>query len=1278
MLRTIWQFFLHPRTLAVLGVLALCALLFMGAHELRIAAWIAALTVLGVLIVSLGVWWYRRRRAAEAARALEQALDNDAEQATLTVRAADRPQAQVLRERMQSALQTIRRSRLGQHTGRAALYELPWYLVIGNPAAGKSSAIVHSGLNFPLATEGGGMAVSGVGGTRHCDWFFTSEGILIDTAGRYAVHEEDQPEWLGFLSLLRKHRPRAPINGLVVCVSISELARSRPDAAVMLAKRLRQRIQEVTERLEVVAPLYLVFTKADLINGFVEFFEDFERHERDKVWGATFPYDTSASRDAVRQFERHFDELRDGLREIAVARLAHQRGASVPAGLLTFPLEFAAVKPAISAFVATLFEDNPYQFQPVFRGFYFTSALQEGVADNRAGEAVAKQFGLDPRAPQVTARVSASDGMFLKGLFRQVIFADKALVRQHTSPARQRLRMGVLAASVAGLALALGAWTWSAVSNRQLAQDVAADLDKAQRLQLEQPDLAGRLQALGVLQARLEQLREWKRERPWSVGLGLYAGDSLERHLSREYHQGIRSLMLEPVQQALESHLQDVNRYAKQRGMTATGAAPVMAPGASMEKAAGGGLASGASPSAPGGSGGAATDGFAVASPDDTEAAYNALKTYLMLSDRTRLDPAHLRDQLPRYWRRWLIRHRGNLPVASLQREAEQVIAFSLTSLDDPTFPVLSNNLALVDDTRATLRSVMRGKPAIERVYGVVRARAATRFAPITVASLIETRDREVLAGSQVVSGAFTRQAWDEYVQDAFKAASEGELRSADWVLGTQMSDDASIAGSPAQVRAALTELYKAEYVREWQRFLQGVTVTGFSDLSSAVQHLDRLSDGVASPLRRVLVQVNDQTVWDNPALLNERLNKASSGVVDWFKRSILRQAPARIEVGVDVRGAGVEVPLGPIGREFAGLHRLMTPRDAQSPPVDDYLKALGGVRARFLQVKQQGDPGPLARRLMGATLEGSASELTDAVRLVDERLLSGMNDNLRQALRPLLVRPMQQAFSTLVAPTEVEVNRAWTAQVMEPFESRLASRFPFTPNATVEALPQEIAKVFGPAGAVARFGDETLGPLVLRRGDTLTPRTWLDMGIRLQPAFTEGFGRWVAPLDGAAASVSPGDGGARPAEAQTTFQIWPQGAPGLIEYSVEIDGQVLRHRNMAATWSTFQWPHPTLQPGVRLSGVTLEGRTVELLNVPGRFGLQRMFEAAQRQRRADGVHELTWSGDGHSITLWLRIVSQAGEVEALRQGAGGAGPGSGGLRGLRLPGAIAGEGVAR
>src|SRR5690606_24606232 len=103
------------------------------------------------------------------------------------------------------------------------------------------------------------------------------------------------------------------------------------------------------------------------------------------------------------------------------------------------PMEFAAIKPALRTFIATLFEDNPYQFKPVFRGFYFTSALQEGVQVQYASERVARQFALQPRAG--ADRLPASDSShFLLGLFRKVIFADKQLVKQYASPYRNKLR----------------------------------------------------------------------------------------------------------------------------------------------------------------------------------------------------------------------------------------------------------------------------------------------------------------------------------------------------------------------------------------------------------------------------------------------------------------------------------------------------------------------------------------------------------------------------------------------------------------------------------------------------------------------------------------------------------------------------------------------------------------------------------------------------------------------------------------------------------------------
>jgi type VI secretion system protein ImpL len=84
----------------------------------------------------------------------------------------------------------------------------------------------------------------------------------------------------GFLGLL-KNTGHELINGIIVTVSIGELMGNSPSFAINLAKSLRQRVQELTERLEVFAPVVL-FTKVDLIPGF-HVFLDLDWNERDRV-----------------------------------------------------------------------------------------------------------------------------------------------------------------------------------------------------------------------------------------------------------------------------------------------------------------------------------------------------------------------------------------------------------------------------------------------------------------------------------------------------------------------------------------------------------------------------------------------------------------------------------------------------------------------------------------------------------------------------------------------------------------------------------------------------------------------------------------------------------------------------------------------------------------------------------------------------------------------------------------------------------------------------------
>ena len=206
---------------------------------------------------------------------------------------------------------------------------------------------------------------------------------------------------------------------------------------------------------------------------------------------------------------------------------------------------------------------------------------------------------------------------------------------------------------------------------------------------------------------------------------------------------------------------------------------------------------------------------------------------------------------------------------------------------------------------------------------------------------------------------------------------------------------------------------------------------------------------------------------------------------------------------------------------------------------------------------------------------------------------------------------------------------------------------------------------MFGPDGAISKYVESSMGALVVRRGNTITPRTWGDLGITLQPEFMNDFARWVSPLDGGAASDSSGGGGA---QAQTVFMLRPQAAPGTTGYVIEIDGQKLNYRNGVAQWANFVWPNAAGVPGAKIVATTFEGRIVEVVNIPGRFGLEKMINSAKRTRLPDGSFHLTWLSEGVEVGIDLKVVSSA----QVQSGGSEGGSGQRGLAGLVLPRTVA------
>jgi len=1192
----------------MIGLIGAVALARYGEAEARQVGIWGAMVLGGLLVLALLVWIIKRFLAHRAAKRVEAMVEGEADRALAGAQSAQRADTEALRTRMMDAVKQIKSSRMGVLKGSAALYELPWYVIIGNPAAGKSTAILNSGLQFPFEDNRSNV-VQGIGGTRNCDWYFSANGIVLDTAGRYSVSVEDRMEWLTFLSLLRKSRPRAPINGVIIAASLAELSGSKPEFAIELAKNLRQRVQEITERLEIFAPVYVLFTKADLVAGFSEFFQNLDPAEREHVWGATLPFDVQQG-DALSAFDSHFDELAEGVKEMSLTHMAMRCGHEVSPGLLSLPLEFVGIKPVLRTFIATLFEDNPYQFKPVFRGFYFSSALQEGRSVHHASERVGREFALQ-RSSSVDETPAGHTAFFLKDLFCKVIFADRELVRQYSSPHRNRLRYAVFLGAVSVLALALGLWTWSYTTNAQLVANATKDLDQAVRVQKDRMDLKSRIDALLLLQDRMEQLDRYGKEGGITTHLGLYQGAAIREHLLREYNHGMQQVMLAPTVSNLENYLGQV---VAERGELGQGK------GTAVESAV----------------------LYQNASPTSTNDAYNALKTYLMLGNPKYVEGAHLSQQLTLFWRTWLEANRGQMSREEMVRAAEKLMNYYVAQSGRPGWPRVQNKVTLVSDTREALGQVMKGQPAMERVYAQIKARAGARFGTTTVDNLIGVeRNGGLINGSYAISGAFSRKAWENYVRDAIKEAANTQLNTTDWVLGTTEQTDLSLAGSPEHVSQELVNLYKSDYAREWIRFVQGLSVAEFTTFEEAVSRIGKLGDATSSPLRILLERVNEETVWDNPVALVHS-TKARKGFVAWFQRTVLRKDPA-------VTAAAQ--PVGPIGKAFEGIARLTSSRGDQPPIMTAYFETLAKLRARLNAIKSQGEIGVGTRRLMQDTFSNEGSELSAGLAMVDEQLLTGLDEKQRSALRPLLLRPLTQTFSALIAPTEDEVNRTWKAQVYDPFKARIGQQHPFNLNSDVDAAPGDVAAVFGATGSIAAFNKDALGSLVIQRGPLLESRRWAGQGVNLSADLVANYGNWVS---GAAMGV---------AQDATIFEILPSPAAGALEYTIEIDGQVLLYRNTAPQWTTMQYPNAGQVPGVKITAVTGDGRLVEVFSAPGANGFNRLMAEGQYER-LDDSSRITWTGSGIGVTVEMRIVRRAG---------GGDEGGGDWQRGLQLPERVAG-----
>ncbi|MBV4491873.1 type VI secretion system membrane subunit TssM [Pseudomonas oryzicola] len=821
--------------------------------------------------------------------------------------------------------------------GRSALYRLPWYLVLGDVQAGKSSFIDRSDQSFFLTridrAQARGLQAGAL--AYPVGWWVSNDAVIIDPPGAFisqaaAPGAQPGPEqpgvspppeaparlWEHLLGWLLNNRSQRALNGVVLVIDLPALLHGTSDQRLALAHVLRARLHEVGSRLGARLPLYVVLSKFDLLDGFDQLYGRLSASRREELLGFTFKLGAAGSSDAwLDEYRSHYDRLIRLLFEQVFDQLDGLGRAPARARLFSLHAQLVGLKPILLSFLRETLGSDRFTTPALVRGLYWSSVVQQGDMLNAFVREAAQ-----PYKTKLPLREGKAQGKalayFIQQAFRRVIYREVGLAGDNARVARSKRQLFRVGSAVGMLAfcIVVASWQRHFDSNAAKAASVLAKSKEYSHRQLDQHlDPTGRnlLEPLNQIRDAVAVFGDYRTAWPGVADAGLYQGRAIGPRVDEAY----LSLLGRRFLPALASGVVD-----------AMSAAP---PGSEQQMA--------------------------------------ALRVYRMLEDRQNRRPEWVEEWMAQ---RWQLAFPGQ---GQLQRELMRHLQYALAYADA--------DLPQYQQRVAEVQQALRKLPLPERIYAGLKQRAEEQlhqgldlryqvgpaFDVVYRPASVSMRDD---AGF-VIAPMLTAKGFQAYVEPLGQRFVEMAMID-QWALGERGQLDYSDADRDALV-ARVRSLYSSDYIDSWRRALAAFSLVDFRDLEHAVAVLEQMT-GPAAPLQRLLDTVKDNTTLWSPA--GEEV-PGETAVLQPAGRAAEQQQTLAIQ------------------RAFAGLSGMLQATGDKPSGYEETLAALTAVHAYAKAVQDSPDRGKAALQAVRQRFSMTGHDPIGTL----QRLATGLSEPLNHQL---------------------------------------------------------------------------------------------------------------------------------------------------------------------------------------------------------------------------------------------------------------------------------------